>query len=266
MIKRYHEAPKSIFKQVQKLTDGDYFLVHLFEEDPEYLALARESVAMGRETVLDNSIFELGTAFDMAHFAEWVKDLNPTWYIVPDALEDVAKTKANMERWNREFRDQVPGKMIGVCQGKSYEEQAHCYWWLDQVAKCDKIAIPFDASWYSQVFPHKYKLVSWCYGRVWFINKLIQDGLINKRKPHHLLGASLVRELEYYHGLHYDFIDSWDSSSPVCHGLILGEYPRPDGNVEKPSQKLYTMINQNVTDEQWQDIEKNIEICRNLCS
>ena len=39
-----------------------------------------------------------------------------------------------------------------------------------------------------------------------------------------------------------------------------------DGNIEKPSQKLYTMINQNVTDEQWLNIEENIEICRNLCS
>jgi hypothetical protein len=37
MIKIAHESPKSIFKEVQKVTDYDYALVHLFEEDPEYL-------------------------------------------------------------------------------------------------------------------------------------------------------------------------------------------------------------------------------------
>ena len=37
MIKIAHEAPKSIFEDVQVLTDYDYALVHLLEEDEEYL-------------------------------------------------------------------------------------------------------------------------------------------------------------------------------------------------------------------------------------
>ena len=36
MIKTAHEAPKSIFSEMQKITDIDYALVHLFEEDEEY--------------------------------------------------------------------------------------------------------------------------------------------------------------------------------------------------------------------------------------
>ena len=36
MIKIAHESPKGIFKEVQKFTDYDYALVHLFEEDKEY--------------------------------------------------------------------------------------------------------------------------------------------------------------------------------------------------------------------------------------
>ena len=37
MIKIAHESPKSIFEDVQRFTDYDYALVHLFEEDEEYL-------------------------------------------------------------------------------------------------------------------------------------------------------------------------------------------------------------------------------------
>ena len=62
MIKNFHEAPKSLFKHVQAVTSGDYALVHLFEEDPEYLQLFEEAVKSGREVILDNSIFELGEA------------------------------------------------------------------------------------------------------------------------------------------------------------------------------------------------------------
>ena len=39
MIKIAHESPKSVFSEVQMNTDYDYALVHLFEEDKEYLKL-----------------------------------------------------------------------------------------------------------------------------------------------------------------------------------------------------------------------------------
>ena len=57
MIKIAHESPKSIFNLVQKYTDYDYALVHLFEEDKEYLQYFKDAVAKGREVILDNSIF-----------------------------------------------------------------------------------------------------------------------------------------------------------------------------------------------------------------
>ena len=86
MIKIAHEAPKAIFGKMQELTDYDYALVHLFEEDPEYLQQFKEAKENGREIILDNSIFELEEAFDAEKFAGWVLELKPDWYIVPDAL------------------------------------------------------------------------------------------------------------------------------------------------------------------------------------
>ena len=59
MIKIAHESPKSIFEEVQKYTDYDYALVHLFEEDKQYFKQFKTAVRKGREVILDNSIFEL---------------------------------------------------------------------------------------------------------------------------------------------------------------------------------------------------------------
>ena len=44
-MKIAHEAPLSIFDDVQKVTDYDYFLVHLFEENSDYEKKAHECVA-----------------------------------------------------------------------------------------------------------------------------------------------------------------------------------------------------------------------------
>ena len=87
-----HEVPKCLFRDSLEFNDYDYALVHLFDKDPEYLAFYKESVKKGRHVLLDNSIFELGEAYDNEQFAKWVDELRPTEYIVPDALEDADKT------------------------------------------------------------------------------------------------------------------------------------------------------------------------------
>ena len=77
MIKIAHEAPKSIFEDVQKVTDYDYALVHLLEEDEEYLTMFEKAIKKGREVILDNSIFELEEAFEAEKFAYWVDRIRP---------------------------------------------------------------------------------------------------------------------------------------------------------------------------------------------
>ena len=101
MIKIAHESPKSIFSEVQRFTDYDYALVHLFEEDKEYLKLFQDALKNGREVILDNSIFELEEAFDAEKFKYWVDDLRPSWYIVPDVLEDAARARELSRETNR---------------------------------------------------------------------------------------------------------------------------------------------------------------------
>lgn len=240
MIKIAHESPKSIFPEVQAITDYDYALVHLFEEDPEYLRLFEQARDNGREIILDNSIFELEEAFDAAKFAEWIEKLRPTWYIVPDALEDGLKTCAQMAKWLSNYPE-VPGKKIGVVQGKTYEEIRDCYKCMDQVANVDMIAISFDYSYYTETVPHPNKYVSWMLGRVKLLGDLLRDGIINVNKPHHLLGCGLPQEFAFYS--QYDWIYSLDTSNPVVHAIKGIKYEE-DGLWNKESQKLVELINE----------------------
>lgn len=257
MIKIAHESPKSIFEEVQRFTDYDYALVHLFEEDKEYLEQFKKAIAKGREVILDNSIFELEEAFDAAKFADWVDTIRPAWYIVPDALEDSKKTMSQMASWNLRYPN-VPGKKIGVVQGKTYKQIVGCYDFMDKIAEVDMIAISFDYSYYTKSVPHANKYVSWMLGRVKLLGDLLKDGVINKDKPHHLLGCGLPQEFQFYKHSDYDWIYSLDTSNPVVHGIKGIEYPS-GGLWTKESQKLFELINEDVDVETLAKIRTNIQ-------
>ena len=247
MIKIAHESPKSIFNEVQKYTDYDYALVHLFEEDKEYLKQFTEARDAGREIILDNSIFELEEAFDAVKFDKWVKKLKPTWYIVPDALEDATKTCDQMEDWNNKGLGYEGSGKIGVVQGKTYDEIVDCYNYMNKSANVDMIAISFDYSYYTASVPHSNKYVSWMLGRVKLLGDLFRDGVINIHKPHHLLGCGLPQEFSFYKNSDYDWIYSLDTSNPVVHG-IKGIPYGTDGLWSKERQKLHELINSDIED------------------
>jgi nitrate reductase NapAB chaperone NapD len=245
MIKIAHESPKSIFNEVQKYTDYDYALVHLFEEDKEYFDQFKEAIKNGREVILDNSIFELEEAFDADKFIHWVNELRADWYIVPDALEDTKKTMSQMADWNLTYAEVAYGKKIGVVQGKTYEQIKSCYEYMDKFANVDMIAISFDYSYYTTTISHPNKYVSWMLGRVKLLGDLVRDGIINEEKKHHLLGCGLPQEFSFYS--EYDWIYSLDTSNPVVHG-IKGIRYNSDGLWNKESQKLHELMNYQVED------------------
>ena len=240
MIKIAHEAPIDLFDEVQRLTDYDYALVHLLEENGRYRDTFEHAVKKGREVILDNSIFELEEAFEADRFALWVERLKPTWYIVPDALENAEKTMQQAANWFKNY-SHVPGKSIGVVQGKTYQEIRDCYRAMDEIANVDMIAISFDYSYYRESCPHPNKYVSWMLGRVKLLGDLERDNIINKDKPHHLLGCGLPQEFSFYKHADYKWIYSLDTSNPVVHGIKNIPYG-PEGLWSKESRKLHELI------------------------
>ena len=133
MIKVAHESPISILEHVDALTDYSYALVHLFETHPEYYKhfyTARH--IYDRPVLLDNSIFELGTAFDPERYVHWIKRLQPNFYVLPDVLEDGYATIANFAKFV-DANNELPGMRIGTVQGKTYDELVNCYKFMSEM-------------------------------------------------------------------------------------------------------------------------------------
>ena len=176
-----HETPISFLEESREYNDYDYALVHLFETHPEYYSFFKCSLGMGREVLLDNSIFELKTAFDPEKFAKYVEELKPTYYVIPDVLEESLRTIGAFTSFRKNY-SKLPGLKIGVVQGSTYQQLVDCYRYMSDYA--DYIAISFDYSWYQTVGYSKNpgkgirraNLERMCNGREFLIRKLISDG------------------------------------------------------------------------------------------
>lgn len=259
-----HEAPLSIFNSIQRVTDYDYALVHLFETNPTYYRKFKDAVLSGREVILDNSIFELGTAFDSEKYYKWICMLQPTYFIIPDVLEDTDATIASMDKWFSKYVTPPQLRTIGVIQGKTYEDLVRCYKAIEP--RVDKVAISFDYSYYIESTVNLNtinKYASYMFGRQKLIVEMLNSGVINTDKPHHLLGCALPQEFGAYKD--FKWIDTVDTSNPVVHGLNGVAY-KPYGLNEKITTKLIDYMDEEVTDTQLAIIIDNIARFKRFCN
>lgn len=260
-----HESPITLLPQSLFYNDYDYALVHLFEKYPEYYNFFRESLAAGRHVLLDNSIFELGEAFDMKKFCDWVIELEPTEYIIPDVLDDADGTIANLELWFDKYYDKIDSRKsqpIAVIQGATYVDLLKCY-----LTICSKgvkrVAVSFNYRYYENEHPELPKEEAWMIGRVELMRALCNFKIDTE---FHLLGCSLPQEFLYYRNDKSAFskIKSLDTSCPIVHGLKGVLIDRYEGLKTKESTKLVDLIEADPTFEQRELIHKNIETFRKL--
>jgi len=259
-----HESPISLLKRSRIYNDYDYALVHLFEQSEEYYSFFRSSVLQLREVLLDNSIFELKKAFDPTKYADWIVKLQPTFYIMPDALECVDTTILKYESFRDNFARYLPKNIlrIGVVQGKTYNDLVDCYRFMSKNA--DYIAITFDLSFYetSSYGSNKYELFK--NGRINLIRNLIADNIWDWNKPHHLLGCSLPIEFKWYRENKITNIRSCDTSNPVMAGINKIKYSGDLGINEKPKGLLADNLHAHLESEAIDLIEYNINCFRKI--
>jgi hypothetical protein len=219
---------------------------------------------MGREVLLDNSIFELGEAYDADKFASRIQEIKPTYYVVPDVLEDADGTMKNWLSFDREYRyrKNVSGLAIGVVQGKTYQDLVDCYRFISR--RADYIAISFDYSYYLVTGEGESDLGKMASGRTKLIRSLIQDGIWNHNKPHHLLGCSLAKEFAQYRGI--PSIRSCDTSNPVTAALDGERYIKGIGlHNHKPAVKLADRIDEEFDHDTENLIYENTEEFSRIC-
>ena len=214
-LKISHEVPLDYLGLSRAFNDYDYALAHLMDI-PGYKEFYRESLAMGREVLLDNGACELGESFDVDAYAELVRDLRPTRFILPDKLNDKEATV----RMHLEFLDKHPdllqdSKAVGVMQGKCYEDLAWCY---SQLApRCDYIGVSF----LSDAFDRGLGLDKM---RPHFCEWLLQQPEYKAcPRPMHLLGTYDARE--FTAAVYEDKVfQSLDTSNPVTAAIEGWEY------------------------------------------
>lgn len=229
-----HESPICLLPFSKVYNDYDYALVHLFEKYPSYLEYFEISIKT-RMMYLDNSIFELGEAFDSEKFKEWCNyfcDINESnfYYVVPDVLEDCERTIENFKNFKFDR-----GHKIGVAQGSTKDLTLKCFDFLAD--KCDILGISFDYSWFDNEKSLEYRM----FKRIEFIRFLKDSGRLDGKKIH-LLGCYLPQEVAYYADIPEIF--SIDTSNPIVHG-IKGITYTPNGLNFKESQKLVELIDTN---------------------
>ena len=245
-----HESPIDLLCHSLDYNDYQYCLVHLMEENEQYRDwFLNVNTRTGAEVLLDNSIFELKEAFDSAKYAEWIEKIKPNYYIVPDVLEDAHGTLRKWAEFNNLYSNVNNGlsERIGVVQGKTWNDLVNCYQFMS--ANADYIAISFDYSYYTITGIGRDKLQLWCTGRQRFIQQLIDEGIWNWDKPHHLLGCSLAKEFRYYVDNNIYNIRSCDTSNPIVAALHGLRYNGDFGLKTKPSTLLADLINAEVNDD-----------------
>jgi len=259
-----HEVPLQLLPVSRMFNDYDYCLVHLLDKYPEYREYYSSCRANSRKLYLDNSVFELGTAFDFSLFVAAVRDLQPTVAIAPDALEDCDKTISLFERFSKQS---LPANtaVMGVVQGKTYEELTTCYNYMKTHA--DIVGISFGYSYY--LANDSWDIVStraerYARGRYALILRWIQEGIFSPKTPHHLLGCALPQEVYQYRT--FDSIYSVDTSNPVVQGIFGIRYDERGEIHKKNTTKLAELLTLELSIDQFHDVLHNITTFRRFAT
>ena len=238
-----HESPISILEESKTYNDYDYALVHLFETQPDYYNFFKRSLAAGREVLLDNSIFELGESFDPKKYIKYITDLNPSFYIVPDVLENAQGTMSDWKKFFLNYGDDLKGRTaIGVVQGNTYQELVDC------ISLCQIMLTILLSLLTINGMKRLLQLIGAVAKECLIVGLLVvsilslvllmmEYGTPESRIIY--LGAALAREFATYAPVASELnIRSLDTSNPVVAGLLGHRYMANQGLNHKPSRCL----------------------------
>jgi len=215
MIKVSHEVPRCLLKTSLEFNDYQYCLPHLLDQDEVYKKHFYDFKKSGGYIIMDNSLHELGKAYDHERLMFWVNELEPDEFIVPDVWMDAASTIQNAQEWIK-LKYPKNTTPVAVVQSKSFEEAEQCYLALKKMGY-KKIAMSYGADWYAEKFTGFKIDKAKMFGRIAAVKQMFYNGTIKKDDRVHLLGCSLPQEFGWYNNCSY--IESIDTSNPVMAAL-----------------------------------------------
>lgn len=221
-IKINHEVPKCLLTPSTTFNDYEFCLPHLLDQDEEYLNHFKEAKNKGRYIIMDNSLHELGEAYDHKRLLHWVNEIKPDEFIVPDVWQDMTQTIKNAKHW-RQYKYPESTTLVAVVQADNLQEANIGYRLLKDL-KYEKIAFSYGATFYTELVPHPNKDYAKALGRIYTITKLYNNKTISPKDRVHLLGSALPQEFGWYKDL--PFIESIDTSNPIMAALDNVKYKK----------------------------------------
>jgi len=252
-MKISHELPLGLMKHAYKWNDYDYCLPHLIDQYKEYKEFFKYSREHGRFIIMDNGLFE-GVNHTTEDLINKIKLIQPNVFVVPDAWNDSNTTLVNAKSWMINYKEGLPARtnLMAVCQGKDMTELITTYQTLVDLGYTH-IAFNHSSIAY-QSLGYEDPLKNQMYGRMEFIRRLVQSGVIRRDVYHHLLGCSLPQEFMSYDD--WKFIKSVDTSNPILVGAEGIRYA-DNGLTFKPKEKLEHYFEMNL-DSKLEDIIFNV--------
>ncbi len=160
---------------------------------------------------MDNSLHELGEAYNHERLIHWINELEPNEFIVPDVWENCVESIQNAEIWNiYDFPEGV--EKVAVVQAKTIHEASQCAKAYKNLGY-GKICFSYGASYYNDVCPHPNKDLGKALGRLYVISALMKMGDIKQDDRIHLLGCAVPQEFGWYKDI--NCVESIDTSKPV---------------------------------------------------
>jgi hypothetical protein len=214
-MKVSHETPMCLLDRSENFNDYDYCLPHLLDKEPAYLDYFLKAKEKGRYIIMDNSLHELGEAYNHERLLHWIEEIKPNEFIVPDVWENMIESIQNAEVWNLyNFPEGV--EKVAVVQAKTLHEAFECTRIYKELGY-KKICYSYGASYYNDICTHPNKDLGKALGRIFVISTLYNQGILTKTDRVHLLGCSVPQEFRWYEGI--DCIESIDTSNPVMAAL-----------------------------------------------
>ena len=87
-MKISHEVPICLLEDSLDFNDYQYCLPHLLDQDEDYKNFFYKVKQEGVYIIMDNSLHELGHAYDRSRLLYWINELKPNEFIVPDVWEN----------------------------------------------------------------------------------------------------------------------------------------------------------------------------------
>lgn len=257
-MKVSHEVPRCLLTASDEFNDYDYCLPHLLDIDEEYKQYFLDAKSKGRYIIMDNSLHELGKAYDHKRLLHWVNELEPDEFIVPDVWMNCHQTASQAKYW-LQFKYPKNTKITAVIQGEDKNQAYLCANLLVNLGY-KKLCISYGATWYNDFFPHTNPDMGKALGRVRFV-----QGLLNldqmKGIKFHLLGCSIPQEFGWYDN--HPQIESIDTSNPIMATLEGIRYNSNGLNV-KPKANMNDHFDIKFEDIKYENIVHNTQTFKKI--